>query len=57
MQYEEPEGCNTDHKILADWSDSESESESDSEPEGYIVIKLQIKKTYKNILSEEELIP
>jgi hypothetical protein len=56
MNFEEPEGRTTLQKDLAPVSESESESESDSEPSGYIVYRLQIKKVYKTLLSEEELI-
>lgn len=40
-------------------SSGEDDDEDDKipEPRGYIKMKLQIKKTYMNILVEEELIP
>ena len=64
-EFEEPEGRTTDQKDLAPVSDSstdsdsssDSDSDSGTEPSGYIIVKLQIKKRYKTILSEEELIP
>jgi len=67
MEFEEPEGRTTDQKELAPLSSSSSDQDSDtdtdsdtdpaSEPSGYILVRLQIKKRYKTILSEEELIP
>lgn len=59
MNFEEPEGRTTLQKDLAPVPESESEeseTDSDSEPSGYIVYRLQIKKVYKTLLSEEELI-
>ena len=57
MNFEEPEGQKTTHRELAEFSsESDDSSDEESEPSGYIVIRLQIKKTYKNILYEEALI-
>ena len=60
MNFEEPKGRTTLQKDLATVSDSddsdEDDSESDEEPSGYITYRLQIKKVYKTLLSEEELI-
>ena len=57
MDFEEPEGHTTCHKELAQFpSDTEEEEEEEAQVSGYIVVRLQIKKQYKTILSEENLI-
>jgi hypothetical protein len=57
MNFEEPKGRGTLQKDLAPVSDSDdSDEDSDEEPSGYITYRLQIKKVYKTLLSEEELI-
>ena len=58
MNFEEPKGRATLQKDLATVSDSDDsdEDDSDEEPSGYITYRLQIKKVYKTLLSEEELI-
>ena len=54
MDFEEPEGHTTCHKELAQFPSDTEEEEDDVS--GYIVVRLQIKKQYKTILSEENLI-
>jgi hypothetical protein len=57
MNFEEPEGRATDDKELATWpTDTESTESDGEEPKGYIVVRRRIKKTYRVILSEEELL-
>jgi len=67
MDFDEPEGRDPEKVELAQWSStdsgsgsgSNSDSDTDDEgvvPSGYIIVKLQIKKKYKTILSEEELL-
>ena len=61
MKFEEPEGRATDDKDLATWPTDTESTESDGdgdgeEPKGYIVVRRRIKKTYRVILSEEELL-
>ena len=59
MKFEEPEGRATDDKELATWPTDTESTESDGdgeEPKGYIVVRRRIKKTYRVILSEEELL-
>lgn len=59
MNFEEPKGRGTLQKDLApvsDSDDSDEDEDSDEEPSGYITYRLQIKKVYKTLLSEEELI-
>ena len=58
---EHPEGRTTDQKDYAEWSSVSSENSDDEEvePVGYIIVTRPrvLKKVYKEILSEEELIP
>ena len=56
MDFEEPEGQATCHKELAQFPSDTEEDEEETEVSGYIVVRLQIKKQYKTILSEENLI-
>ena len=56
MDFEEPEGHTTCHKELAQFPSDTEEEEEEAQVSGYIVVRLQIKKQYKTILSEENLI-
>lgn len=57
MKFDEPEGRAPNEKELATWTtDTESTESEGDEPKGYIVVRRQIKKTYRVILSEEDLL-
>ena len=56
MEPEDPKGRPILQKDLAPIEEDEEDSSDDDEPSGYIVYRLQIKKVYKTLLSEEELI-
>ncbi len=56
MESEDPKGRPILQKDLATVESDEEDSSDDDDPSGYIVYRLQIKKVYKTILSEEELI-
>jgi len=56
MESEDPKGRPILQKDLATVESDEEDSSDDDEPSGYIVYRLRIKKVYKTILSEEELI-
>lgn len=60
FELEHPEGRTTDQKDYAEWSSaSENSDDEEVEPVGYIIVTRPrvLKKVYKEILSEEELIP
>jgi hypothetical protein len=58
MEFEDPEGRSVTQKDYAEWSDSSASSEDDEPITGYIIISRPrvLKKIYKEILTEEELI-
>lgn len=57
MEFEGPEGRTPDQKEYAEWS-AEDSSDEDESITGYIIIsRPRTLKKFKEILTEEELIP